>query len=39
MNFEHMPELKWPRGYYGVMAFMAALALSMLAAFKKRKWL
>jgi len=39
MNFEHMPELKWPRGYYGVMALMAALALGMLAAFKKRKWL
>lgn len=39
MNFEHMPELKWPWGYYGVMAFMAALALGMLAAFKKRKWL
>ncbi len=39
MNFEHMPELKWPRGYYGVMALMAALAFGMLAAFKKRKWL
>ena len=39
MNFDYMPELKWPRGYYGVMALMAALALGMLAAFKKRKWL
>jgi magnesium transporter len=39
MNFDHMPELKWSWGYYGILAFMAALALGMLAIFKKRKWL
>lgn len=39
MNFEHMPELKWPMGYFGVLGVMAALAAGMLAAFKRRKWL
>lgn len=39
MNFERMPELKWPLGYFGVLGVMAALAAGMLAAFKRRKWL
>ncbi|MGI6783332.1 MAG: magnesium/cobalt transporter CorA [Aminivibrio sp.] len=38
MNFEHMPELKWPFGYFAVLGIMAALAAAMLAAFRKRKW-
>lgn len=39
MNFEHMPELKWPLGYFAVLGLMAVLVAGMLAAFRKRKWL
>ncbi len=39
MNFEHMPELRWPLGYFAVLGLMAVLAAAMLAAFRKRKWL
>ena len=39
MNFENMPELKWAWGYFGLLGFMAALGLTMLGIFKKRKWL
>jgi len=39
MNFDNMPELKWKWGYFGLLGVMAALGLSMLAIFKKRKWL
>lgn len=39
MNFVNMPELQWKWGYYAVLAGMAALGISMLAIFKKRKWL
>lgn len=39
MNFENMPELKWPFGYYGVMAAMLMVALGMLHYFRRRNWL
>jgi len=39
MNFDNMPELKWKWGYFGLLGAMAALGISMLAIFKKRKWL
>ena len=39
MNFENMPELKWTWGYFGLLGVMAALGLTMLGIFKKRKWL
>ncbi|MFN3876171.1 MAG: magnesium/cobalt transporter CorA [Flavobacteriales bacterium] len=39
MNFDHMPELRWRYGYFGVLAFMAALALAMLAWFRRKRWL
>jgi magnesium transporter len=39
MNFKYMPELEWHYGYYGVLTFMALVALIMLAIFKKKKWL
>lgn len=39
MNFEYMPELKWPWGYFGTLGVMAVLALIMLAFFRKKKWL
>ncbi len=38
MNFEYMPELKWRWGYPTVMLGMTALAVSMFAYFKKRRW-
>ncbi len=38
MNFEHMPELKWPWGYPLVLALMLALGVVMVFYFKKRKW-
>ncbi len=39
MNFEYMPELKSRYGYYIVLAFMAALGLTMFWIFKRKKWL
>lgn len=39
MNFEVMPELKWPNGYYLVMGAMLVVALAMLAFFRRRDWL
>lgn len=38
MNFEHMPELKWPFGYYLAWAVMLMVAFSLLFFFKRRKW-
>ncbi|AKB85179.1 magnesium/cobalt transporter CorA [Methanococcoides methylutens] len=39
MNFEHMPELGWQWGYPAVWVIMSAVAIGMLAYFKKLKWL
>jgi magnesium transporter len=39
MNFEYMPELKWPWAYFGVWGVMAAITLSMIQYFKRKKWL
>ncbi len=39
MNFAYMPELEWPPAYFAVLALMAAIAVVMLALFKKRRWL
>jgi magnesium transporter len=39
MNFEHMPELKWRWGYFGLWGVMAGLAVFMLFYFRKKKWL
>ena len=38
MNFEHMPELKWPYGYYLILAIMLIIAISLIFFFKRRKW-
>lgn len=38
MNFEHMPELKWPLAYPLVWLVMIALALCMLVFFWRKKW-
>ncbi len=39
MNFEYMPELKWPWGYFGVWFVMVLVALAMFAYFRKKRWL
>ncbi len=39
MNFQHMPELAWELGYFGVLALMAVLALSMLLVFRRLGWI
>jgi magnesium transporter len=39
MNFENMPELKWPHGYYFALALMLAIGTFVVAYFKSKKWL
>lgn len=39
MNFEVMPELRWPWGYPLILLFMLGVAASMLLYFKRKKWL
>jgi magnesium transporter len=39
MNFEYMPELKYPWAYPLVWLIMAAVTLGMLFYFKRKKWL
>jgi magnesium transporter len=39
MNFENMPELKNPSGYFLVLGGMAAVAAASLAVFKWKHWL
>ena len=39
MNFEHMPELSSHYGYFLVLAGMAVIAVTMVAWFRRRKWL
>jgi len=39
MNFEHMPELKWPWGYPLILGVMGLVATGMLIGFRQRKWL
>ena len=38
MNFQHMPELTWSWGYYGVLGLMGAIFLLMIGYFKYKKW-
>jgi magnesium transporter len=39
MNFKYMPELGWKWGYFIVLIVMAAVGVSMLIYFKRKKWL
>lgn len=39
MNFEHMPELHSRFGYFGVLAFMALIVITLLYVFRRRRWL
>jgi magnesium transporter len=38
MNFSYMPELGWKWGYFGVLALMAAIGISMLVYFRRKHW-
>ncbi len=38
MNFQHMPELTWQYGYFGVLGLMAAIFITMIIYFKHKKW-
>ena len=39
MNFQYMPELKWPWGYPLVLGIMAAVIGTMLFYFRRKNWL
>ncbi len=39
MNFEHMPELKWPWAYPVVLLLMALIAVAMVFYFRRKDWL
>ncbi|MGG7663132.1 magnesium/cobalt transporter CorA [Dyadobacter sp. BHUBP1] len=39
MNFEFMPELKDPNGYYYVWGLMVAVTIGMIFYFKTKKWM
>lgn len=39
MNFRNMPELEWRWGYFALIGVMIAVALAMLAFFRRKKWL
>lgn len=39
MNFEYMPELAHPFGYFSALAVMLAVSLLMLMYFRMKKWL
>ena len=38
MNFERMPELKWPWGYPAILAVMGLVGAAMLLYFRRKKW-
>jgi magnesium transporter len=39
MNFDHMPELHWKYGYFGVWGIIVAVSVSMLMYFRWKRWL
>ena len=39
MNFDVMPELRWPWGYFLIWGIMLGLGGAMVAFFRRKKWL
>jgi len=39
MNFQHMPELNWEFGYFGVLGLMMIVGFSLFAFFKHKRWI
>ncbi len=37
MNFDHMPELRWPNGYYYSLGLMAVISIVIYIWFKRKK--
>ncbi|KAB7531088.1 magnesium and cobalt transport protein CorA [Flagellimonas olearia] len=38
MNFENIPELKWPYGYFILLGLMLVVTLISILIFKRKKW-
>jgi len=38
MNFQHMPELGWENGYFGVLGIMGTIFVLMIVYFRYKKW-
>jgi len=39
MNFDNMPELRWPWGYFALWGIMLSIVFGMVRFFRIRKWL
>jgi magnesium transporter len=39
MNFDHMPELRWPFGYWLVLGLMLVVAVAIVAFFRRKRWI
>jgi magnesium transporter len=39
MNFDHMPELHWAYGYYGVLILILMVCVVLYRTFRRNKWL
>jgi magnesium transporter len=39
MNFNNMPELQSPYGYYGLLGTMAVIAGGLALYFRRKRWL
>lgn len=39
MNFDVMPELQWPYGYYYALGLMAAVGICLISYFKIKRWI
>lgn len=39
MNFENMPELQFANGYFGALALMGGVSLTLYLVFKRKRWL
>ena len=39
MNFEHMPELEWTWGYFGLWGIMLTIAAGMIVFFHRKRWI
>ena len=39
MNFDNMPELRLPYGYYALLGVMAVIMIGLFAMFRRRRWL
>ena len=38
-NFENIPELRWPNGYFYMLGLIVLVVLVMLVYFRRKRWL